>query len=208
MNKVLVGIRLKIIRVIHEGISQFNKINAELSIRSNDLSYHLKLLRDNNMIVKLGTSYSLTKTCKNIYPYLPIFANEEIPVFVVTSVALIDGDTVYLQKKPREPDKDKLMLFGTKILPSLTIEESAKKTTEDQSGVTISNLKLKCINEYIKDGNHWVVYFFTANPDKKPNTISAKLSKIDSVDLFGENKFFLKNMLNGRGVKSTITKFD
>ena len=213
MENIFQGVRLEVFKTIQTGVSQFNRIKEILSLQSNELSYHLKKLREQNLIEKHEDGYRLTQEGINIYPYLSIFTHEKKPVFTVTSVALLDGENIYLQKKPREPDRGSLIFFGSKAIANLTVEESAVYFVKQQAKCDVENLKLKSINEYIKRNeegeiiHHWVVYFYTANPVGKPKGIKKKLKDVDKMNLYGENKHFIKNSLNNRTVKATKTEF-
>jgi len=186
--------RFTILKEIEKKALKFNELKNIFSIKSNELSYHIKQLKDSNLIEKIEDKYYLSKKAKEIYPYLPILFENQIPVFVVTSVALISGKYIYLQKKPREPDKGKLTFYGSKAIPKIPIEESAKKHVLEQAKTTIKNIKLQCVNEYLENEKHWIVYFFTATPIKRPLGEKYQLKDISKLDLYADNKFLLSQI--------------
>ena len=203
--------RANIFRKIHDcsessGI-KFNELKKSLNLESNDLSYHLSILVDSSFVKKDkisdSTFYALSDSGKTIYPYLPIITDEQKPVFVVCCVALVDNGIIYFRKKPREPEKNSLILFGGKVLSGNLIEDSLKKYVSEQASCDIKNLKLRCVNEFMKQGDnnsefHNVVYFYTATPvgELSENVIKKKLSELDNLDLFWDNKFFIEEMLD------------
>src|SRR3989338_79595 len=114
-SKALQGHRINIFRTIHDGISKFNDIKKMSGMKSNELSYHLKILASEALIEKSeSNSYTLTPKGKNLYPYLLYISSQKSPVMVVTAVAAIKDGNIYLERKPREPDKGKLIFLGGK----------------------------------------------------------------------------------------------
>jgi len=218
-NDLLRGIRLDIFRQIHDGKKRFNALKNSLNIEGNELSYHLKILLSNGLIERKSgkgnceIEYSLSEKGKEIYPYLSILASEQKPLLVITSVAVIKGKMLLLHKKPREPEKGKLIFFGGKADAGLKLEESAKKQVKEQSGLNIYSLKLRCINEFVQyDKNNtikhnWVVYFYTALAKGKPKkgVIAKDIKEVSSLDLYGDNIFFLKKMLKTKYVRVART---
>ena len=203
--------RASIFRKIHDcsdgsGI-KFNELKKSLNIESNDLSYHLSILLNSSFIEKKqvgdSTYYALSNSGKTIFPYLPIITNEQKPIFVVCCVALIDNEEIYFRRKPREPEKGSLILFGGKILSGKSIEDSLKNYVREQAGCDVKNLKLRCVNEFMREVDsdsefHNIVYFFTAKPVGQilPNTIKRNISYIKDNELFWDNKFFIKKMID------------
>lgn len=206
-SEIFKGIRKDIFRRIqsYESIS-FNRLKNELGMKSNELSYHLRSLHDSGMIEK-NEGYSLTEKAKLSYPYLPVSTGEERPTFAVCAVALLDGDKILLQKKPREPEKGSLILFGGKILQGISIEESVMRYAREQAGCHVSDVKLRCVNEFMRkkeDGTfHDIVFFHTAIPEGevKDSVITMRLDELDDKNLFGDNAFLIKEMLKNEEPK-------
>jgi len=221
-NRLFTGIRLKLFRLIHNGTKKFNVLKSKLNKESNEISYHLNILLKSGLIEKKiknsGIEYVLSENGKVMYPYLSILAREQNPLFVVTSVLVMskNKDKAYLQKKPREPDKGKLIFFGGKANPDFSIENSARKQVKAQSGLDIHDLKLRCVNEFIvrqSDStivHNWVVYFYTALTSGKPkkNVVSVKMKELETLELYGENSFFAKKIMNSKKARITKTVFD
>jgi len=212
-GKTLTGKRIKIFESIHYGTGKFNDLKKTLSIEGNELSYHLKILKNAGLIEKSGENYVLTTHGKYLHPYIPLIVDDKKPVIIITGVALIKDGKIYLVKKPREPDKGKLIILGGRAEYNMSIDESAIKLAEEDTGLKIIDLKLRCINEYIKKDsegnikNHWIVYFYTAKPVGKPNSdvVVIPLSKAKKMELFGDNNYFLEKMLDNKTVKITKT---
>lgn len=64
--------RLNILKEIEKKPLKFNEIKNSLNMKSNELSYHLKILKNSKLIILKNNNYSLTTKGKNIFPYLPI----------------------------------------------------------------------------------------------------------------------------------------
>ncbi|MFP4656633.1 MAG: helix-turn-helix domain-containing protein [Candidatus Woesearchaeota archaeon] len=200
-SEIFKGIRKDIFKEIQShGKISFNRLKDKLGLRGNELSYHIRLLLESGMITR-DDGYSLTEKGKLSYPLLPVNTGEEKPIFVVCAVALLKDDMILLQKKPREPEKDSLILFGGKILEGTSIDESVKIYVKEQAGCDISDIRLRCVNEFMRKGEggvfHDVVFFYTATPisDMKESLIRAKLDELDDEKLFGDNRFLIRKML-------------
>jgi ADP-ribose pyrophosphatase YjhB (NUDIX family) len=181
-----------ILNELQEAPLAFNDLKKKLKIESNRLSYHIKILKKENLIEISEKKYSLTKKAEHIIPLISIIARREKPVISVVAVGLIDSDHIFLQKKPRAPDKNKLIFFGGKCKHNLSLEDSAKKYIFEQAKVEIKNLKLKAINEYLtKDKesiiDHWIVFFYTAVPIQNPKHIKKKITLLKPEELYGDN---------------------
>ena len=206
MREIFTTPRKLIFKEIHNNSKiKFNELKQNLNLESNDLSYHLSILKKNNLITNNNTFYELTNNGKTLYPYLPILTEEQKPIFVVCCAALIKNDTIYFQKKPREPEKGSLIMFGGKVLEHTTIEQTLINYIKEQAKTTPINLKLRCVNEFIKEDFHNIVYFYTAEPETEPkeNLIKRNITELKDEELFWDNKFFLKEMLNNEEPKVT-----
>ncbi len=217
------GLRTMLFREIqnsHPKGIKFNSLKKSLNLESNDIAYHLKILLKSGLIEKTeskdGSFYKLSHKGKIVYPYIPIITNEQKPVFVIACGALINSDTIYFQEKPREPEKGSLILFGGKVLSGKSIEETVINYIKEQANCDIKELKLKCVNEFMKKDArsnfefHNIVYFYTAVPVSKPynktnKIIEKKISELKDDELFWDNKFFIREMLNNKEPKVTKT---
>lgn len=214
-SKILEGTRLNVFRLINKGYGKFSDLQKLTDTKSNELSYHLKALVDSGLVEKEAegdiVSYSLSEKGKQIYPYLKIITEEEIPVVVITAVACVKDGKVMMFEKKDEPHKGTLILVGGKARVENTIEESAVKKCKEQVGLKVKDLKLRCINEFIeKEGkemkHHWLVYFYTATAENEPESVIwVDLDKLKEYDLFGDNYFFLGEMIHNKEVKITKT---
>lgn len=200
-------VRKKIFMSIHDNDSvKFNELKGFVEIESNDLSYHLKKLVDSGLVNKNEFDYSLSLIGKEIVPYLSIITENASPLLVVTSVALIQGDKLFLQAKPREPEKGKLIFFGGKVMSDVLIEDAARAHVLKQAGCQVKNLKLRCVNEFMKQNVfHGVVYFFTAEPVGEVVGVTRELSNLDYDELLWDNKFFAEKMLDSETVQVVKT---
>ncbi len=189
-------IRKQVLDLINQGKCKFNDLKKEVKIDSNKLAYHLKKLINSGFIVLQNGKYVLSEECNNIFPYRKIITQKQMPVMPVTSVAIIKNGKVLLQKKPNEPNRGCLILFGGTVKFTDTISDSAINEVFNQAGVHIKNLKLRAISESLVLKNklikqHWVVNFYTATSDEKPrNGKWYSLKKLPR-GLFLDNKFFL-----------------
>ena len=209
--------KLQVFRAINEGFGKFNDIKKIVGQKSNELSYNLNSLLKQGLIKKTVfgkiINYELSDKGKELCPYLSIIEKDEVPIVVVTAVAPIKNKKVMLTRKKDEPQKGKFILIGGKAKKEHDVFTNAIEKCKRQVGLEITDLKLKCINEFIeksKDNSkityHWIVYFFTATPTNEPENIEwIKLSDISKIELYGEDKLFLKKMINSKTIKITKT---
>lgn len=181
--------QLRIVQKIHDTSCTFNKLKKDVGLPSNSLSYHLQKLQDKDIIEHTNGKYALTKNTKQFYPYLYL---DSKPVFAVTAVALLYEGKIYGQKKPREPKKGSKIFFGSKVPFGKSISEAAADFVKSQAGVTPVNIKLRLVNEYFQEG-HWIVYFFTAETEKKPKGCIINPS---DKNLFGDTALLLEHISN------------
>ncbi|MFW6230973.1 MAG: helix-turn-helix domain-containing protein [Nanoarchaeota archaeon] len=201
-------IRRKIFTSLHDNASPttFNRICEKVEVRSNDLAYHIKMLLSSGLITKAGSgdspTYLLSEEGKTIYPYISLIADNFDPLLVIVSIALVDKSTIYVQKKPREPEKGKLIFLGGKVKRGTLIEDAAKAHAEEQAGCDVKDLRLRCINEFMKKDDerltfHGLIYFFTARPVSTPgdDLIPKKIGSLKPDELLWDNNFFVAEML-------------
>jgi len=199
--------KLCVFKTVNDGFGKFNDIKKITLQKSNELSYNLNSLLKQNLIRKTKIDkiicYELSDKGKELCPYLSIIEKDEVPIVVVTAVAPIKNKKVMLTRKKDEPQKGKFILIGGKARKEYDVFTNAIEKCKKQVGLEITDLKLKCINEFIEKSNdnnkityHWIVYFFTAIPINEPENIEwVKLSDIGKIDIYGEDKLFLKKMI-------------
>lgn len=199
-------IRRQIIDLINIGKRKFNEIKKEVKIDSNKLSYHLKKLANSGLIVTNVGKYELSEECGNLFPYRKVITQKQMPVMPVTAVAIIKDGKVLLQKKPNEPNRGSLILFGGTVKFSDSIIDSAAREVINQAGVRIKNIKLKAISESLvvkgkEIKQHWLVYVYTATTNDTPtNGEWYSLKKLPR-NLFLDNKFFLAKAIYNKKTK-------
>jgi ADP-ribose pyrophosphatase YjhB (NUDIX family) len=217
-RNVLTSQRIQVFQTINKGYGKFNDIKNICNIKSNELSYHLKVLLDNDLITKERSgeviSYSLSKRGKQIYPYVSTLLQDEIPVVVVCALIALKGDKVLLIRKENEPEKDSLILPGAKADKEFDLDENMLKIAKDRFKIEVKNLNLKHINEFVvKDEgkmlHHWVVHFYMADLVSYPDSaVIVKKSEIGRYDFFGDNSFILDSVFKSKGLKVTKTVID
>jgi ADP-ribose pyrophosphatase YjhB (NUDIX family) len=200
-------IRKEIFFLINQGICKFNELKNRLKIRSNDLSYHLTILKKAGLIETKNNLYRLTEKSRNMFPYRKVITEKEIPLMSVTSVAILDGDKILLQKKANEPGKGRYLLYGGTIKFEDAIKESAKKEAEKQSGAELSSLKFRGILETtVYKGKeiqqHWLVHVFTAKATTVPkNGEWFNIKKLPK-KLFLDTNFIVSKVIKNKTPKN------
>jgi len=119
---------------------------------------------------------------------------------------------ILIRKRTKEPSKGKSIFIGGKMHFGEDVFEACKRNVWDKVGIHIKNLKLICINNYVSANgsikNHFVVFFVTAEPIGEPkDSIWKDIDKIKN-NVFPDNKFIIKEMLNNKKVKLISSIYD
>lgn len=197
--------RIMILIELEKSKRKFVELKKILNLESNILSYNLKILIKENLVDKVGLCYKLSQNAKYLMPYLRDSDESGfLPMPCVATIVMKRGE-ILIREKLGEPEKGKSIFLGGKMKLGEDVFGSCKRHVREKTGIEIKNPKLICINNYIskkdKISNHFIVFFVRAEPVGDPeNAKFMNLSRIKG-EMFPDNKFIIKNMLNNKKVK-------
>ena len=204
--------RRKILVALEDKPIKFVDLKRLFGFESNILSYNLNILIKNEIVAKEGVLYNLTDYGRYVMPYVhKSYDASSIPIPCV-AVIVRKGSKILIRKKDREPEKGKSIFVGGKMNFGEQIYESCRREVQEKVGIKIKNLKIICVNNYVARKNkasaHYVVFFVTAEPIGKPKNSSWQHPENVEGDMFPDNKFILKNMLQNKEVKIHDSVYD
>ena len=198
----------KILSLIEGGIFTFTEIKKSLRIESNQLSYHLNNLVKNKILRKNKKGYNLTSQGKTIMPYLRYSQEFDLLPMVSVGVFIIKKNKVLLLKRKWEPFKDYYLGVSGKLKRYEDIFDAARKRVKECVGLNIKRLKLICINNFVSQHHHFVMFFFQATTNESLEQGEwFSLNKLGE-NVFPETKYVLKNFLNSKKIKYITSYFN
>ncbi len=127
---------------------KFSEIEKKLSIRSNKLAYHLKLLVKKGIIEKENETYKLTETAENLIPY---FSEKTSPLPVIL-IRIGNNKKCFLAEREKRPFKNSLSLPGGRLLVGEEIKEAVKRIMKNKCNIKAKFKKIISINqEFVKN---------------------------------------------------------
>ena len=191
--------KLEILNELEAGEKKFVELKKVLGLDSNILSYHLKMLMREGIVVKKDLKYFLSEKAKHLMPYLRNLENPPLPC---VAVIVMEGGKVLVRKKEKEPGKGKGIFVGGRIEFGEDVFQSAKRHVKSKVGVEVKNLQVLCVNNYVSKNkeitSHYIVFFVKASPVGTPVNAVWKFPDKIRGSMFPDNKFVIKNMLNNR----------
>ncbi len=121
---------------------KFCEIEKEVGIRSNNLTYHIQKMVDEDILEKNGEYYLLTREAEKIIPFFAHITGKEQGCLPVVVIAIIKDNKICLLKREKRPYKDYWGMIGGKLKHSETVEETAVREAEEETG-------LKCVFEKV-----------------------------------------------------------
>jgi len=200
--------RRQILLCLEKHDLKFVELKKTLSCDSNILAYNIKILVSHGLIKKDGLKFGLTQIAEHMMPYVhKDYDASEIPLPVVATIVLYK-DKVLIRKKHSAPHKGKNIFIGGKISVGENIIECAIRKVKEKTGIKIREPKIICINNYITKNSHYIVFFIRAKGSGIP--INAKWIPIKDIDfdMFPDNKYIIKNMLNNKQIKVMHSSYD
>jgi ADP-ribose pyrophosphatase YjhB (NUDIX family) len=171
----------------HNHKLKFSKIQKNLEVRSNKLTYHLKNLIKKQILRKQNNQYQLTQSAENLIPYL----SEKKPVLPVILIHIGTKNKAFLYKRQKRPFKSLLSMPGGRMILGENIKQATKRILKEKFNLSS---KLKTIHsisiEHLKKSNQKeisqtdIIVFVTATI-KQPiqlTLIKKNKSKIISSD--------------------------
>jgi len=210
--------RLDILNLLEKKQRKFVELKKSLCIESNLLAYNLNLLMKKGLIEKKDLYFTLTGRTRCLMPYL--HKSNDASQLPLPCVAVIirkkekGKDKILIRKKTTEPGIGRKIFVGGKMDLGEDLFEAAKRHVKEKVDIDVKNLKLICINNYVfKEQDtlsHFLVFFITAKPSSRDKPKDAKYYSRKRItgELFPDNRFILKNMLDNKKVKITKTFYD
>ena len=157
-------------RLGYEDEKSFSTIKGD--IESNKFSFHLKKLRERNLIEKTEKGYKTTKNGREILPYFDL-ENSRHPI-VVVDLLVFSGDNVYLLPKeedPLDPFSGDYRAPSTRVSKNNRLKETAKEifVQEFNSGpeeieeAAIFDSEVTFSDE---SKQHYILFFFKTESDE------------------------------------------
>lgn len=204
--------RTNLLRELEESPKKFVELKKLLNLQSNLLSYNLRILLKENLVKKQGLNYLLTNKAKYLMPYVRKFNDaSSLPLPCVATIVKKNGN-ILIRKKAREPEKGKSIFIGGKIERGESIFDACKRHVKEKVGIEIKNLRIICINNYISKNkevtSHFVVFFVICEPLGNPKNAIWKDPNKMGGEMFPDNKFIIKNMLNNKRVRIINSIYD
>lgn len=204
--------RREILKELEKNPKKFVELKRIMNLDSNLLSYNLNILIKEKLVGKEGLYYSLTEKVKSLMPYVRDSNDTSLIPLPCIAVVVMKDDKILIRKKSTEPGKGKSIFIGGRINIGEDIFESARRHVIEKVGIKIKNLKLFCINNYVSKreelSNHLIVFFVKASPVGTPKGAEWKNPKGIRGEMFPDNKYIIKNMLNNKKVKLLSSVYD
>lgn len=128
--------RVQIFKVLCENKKlNFNSIVRLTGLRSNKLSYQLKLMKKKNFIVNEGGKYSLSIEAQRLIPYFSQILKKEVGVLPVVLGIVRNGNKILLIQRQKMPYKGHWGLFGGKQISGETIPETMEREVFEEAGL-------------------------------------------------------------------------
>ena len=122
---------------------KFNELEKLCSIRSNELSYHLKNLVEDGILKKDGDNYLLTSKGETITERISHFTGKEVGHMVVVIVAVTKGKQILLIKRDKRPFQGYWGMIGGKTRFSESIPDAVRREVEEETGIKINKKTVK-----------------------------------------------------------------
>jgi len=125
--------RQNILRELEKGTSKFVNLKKIVKLESNLLSYNLKILIKEEMIIKKGFNYILTDKAKYLMPY--VRKSNDASLLPIPCVATIvrKNKKILMRKRMEEPEKGKMIFIGGKIEFGEDILDSCRRHVSEKA---------------------------------------------------------------------------
>lgn len=184
---------------------KFSEIEKDTKIKSNKLSYYLKKLIKQKILINDKDAYKLSEASEYLIPYI----SDKKAVLPIILIVIEKNKKIFLIKRQKRPFKDKLGLPGGRILLGETIQKATQRIMKEKFNI---NCKFKKINsiclEHVKKNNEiihsFLLVFITATTKDK---IEYTNPKKDKNKIISSDYNLIKNDLNKNiQLKSLISR--
>lgn len=204
--------RRKILFELEKKPKKFVQLKKLINLESNILAYNLIILIKEKLVNKKGIYYELSDYGRYLMPYIYKFNDASLIPMPCIAVIVRKGSKILIRTKDKEPGKGMKIFIGGKMNLGEDIFEAAKRHAKEKVSITIKNLKVICVNNYVskKDNAiaHYVVFFITAEPLGKPKKSSWQEPNKIKGKMFPDNRFIIDKMLNNKSVKIINSVYD
>ena len=182
---------------------RFNEIEKATKIRSNELAYFLNKLVEENILLKQGSYYKLSKNAEKL---IPLFGAEISPLPVIL-VACIKENKILLWKRKKRPYKNLWSLIGGRILLNETLQQASLRVLKEKTFIDSKFISINaCINEKVEENGeikHAIILFLTkvqplTGIKEKPAVKWFNLSKLKQKSIIPSDYWLIKNKLNSK----------
>lgn len=182
---------------------KFNEIEKALKTRSNKLSYYIKKLKEEGILVKEEKFYKLSEIAEKLIPY----STNKQAILPVILIAVEKKDEIFLHKRKKRPYQNKLGLPGGRIVLGETIKEASERIMMEKFDMNCKFKKVNSISiEHIKKNkkiiHSFLLIFVTAKIKEKIKYANIEKNK---GKIIKSDYFLLKNNLNSEVEVKTIS---
>ncbi len=196
---------------------KFNEIEKAIKIRSNMIAYHLEKMIAEDILVKDGEHYCLTKTAEKYIPIVTHLTGEKMSPLPVMLVAVVNKNQILLIKRNKRPYQGYWSMIGGKINLEESFEEASKRIVQEKTGIIAEFASINSVlHERVVDETavkHSFIHFFTKMASKEIKfKISErgelkwfKISSVEKEKIIPSDLWLIKNKLNSKiAVKSAL----
>ena len=182
---------------------RFNEIEKLTGIRSNELSYFLQKLTDNNILTKNNEFYYLSEDYEK---YIPFFSEQLSPLPVLL-IACIKDNKILMHKRTKRPYENHWGLIGGRIYLNETISSAAKRMLKEKTYLDGEVISINSVvHEQVRGDNEikhaYFLFFVIMNPlnqiKEKQNIKWFNIKEINKLKIIPSDLWLIKNKLNSK----------
>jgi ADP-ribose pyrophosphatase YjhB (NUDIX family) len=182
----------------HASTLRFADIRKQTNERSNLVTYHLKKLAAQGIILKEGDIYRLAQEAEFFLPYLESAKQLKLPVALI---AVVNKNKVALIRREQRPYQHYWSLPGGKIHFDETIGDAAVRISRRELGAAVEVdgicgiVDERVFNEKPKHG--WLLFVVRARAIAAvKNCKWCAIKDLDAMRVIESDKWMIRNLLN------------
>ena len=180
----------------HASVLRFADIHKQAGERSNLVTYHLKKLVAQGIVLKEGERYRLAQEAEFFLPYLN--AAEKLKLAVVL-IAVVKQNKILLIQREKRPYQHYWSLPGGKIRFDESIEQAAARIAWREIGAdVVVDQVCGVVDEQVHNGvpkHGWLLFVVKARAPKARGKWVA-IKDLDAVRIIESDKWVVRNLLN------------
>ena len=178
-------------------VLRFADIHKHVGERSNLVTYHIKTLIKQGILLKEGEQYRLSQEAEFFLPYLN--ASEKLKLSVVV-IAIVKQNKVLFIQRDQRPYQHLWSLPGGKIRFDESIEEAAVRIAIRETGKDIL-VESVCglVDERVysdKPKHGWLLFVVKASTKDSGRGRWCAIKDLDKLKIIESDKWMVKNLLN------------